>query len=404
MPEDDDPVHIRIDGAMATLLAQLGPDRYDPCMVTNRKGKNILFTKANKAIYGTLKAALLFWEKLSGTLKEWGYVANPYDSCTMNKMIDGKQCTILWHVDDRKISHVNPNVVTSILNQLDGEFGGVSPLTVTRGAVHEYFRMTINYSQKGKVKFSMFDYLEDIVANFPDDLKMNRNTATSAADHLFTVSESAVKLIRKQAVIFHQYVAKPLFAVKRARPDIRTANAFLCTRVQHPDVDDWKKLAQVLGYIKDTIFIPQTIGGDGTGSIYWYVDASFAVHHNMKSHTGGMMTFGVGAAISMLTKQKLNTKSSTKAELVGVDDIKLLARPSSARPSKASPRAPAPPTVNSNASVARANSTVTPSNTTTVATSITYLTRIASATSRLLATTRRIQNTHTATVMPYIYP
>ena len=83
--------------------------------------------------------------------------------------------------------------------------------------------------------------------------------------------------------------------------------------------------------------------------------------------------------------------------------IKLLARPSSARPSKGAPRAPAAPTVNSNTSVGRANSTVTTS-TTTVATGIAYLTRIARATSRLLATTRIIQNTHTATVMPYAYP
>ena len=54
--------------------------------------------------------------------------------------------------------------------------------------------------------------------------------------------------------------------------------------------------------------------------MYWYVDASFAVHQNMRSHTGAVVTFGVGAALSMSTKQKINTKSSTEAELVGVDD------------------------------------------------------------------------------------
>jgi hypothetical protein len=54
--------------------------------------------------------------------------------------------------------------------------------------------------------------------------------------------------------------------------------------------------------------------------MYWYVDASFAVHHNMRSHTGGMLTLGDGAAISVSTKQKINTKSSTEAELVAVDD------------------------------------------------------------------------------------
>ena len=180
--------------------------------------------------------------------------------------------------------------------------------------------MTIDYSENKKVKFSMFDYLQDIIANIPEDLRTNRNTTTPAADHLFNSNPASPKLNKKQAETFHHYIAKLLFAAKRARPDIQTAIAYLCTRVQHPDEDDWRKLSRVLGYIQDAIFLPLTIGWDGTGNIYWYVDASFAVHDNMRSHTGAMMTFGIGAAMSMSTKQKLNTKSSTEAELVGVDD------------------------------------------------------------------------------------
>ncbi len=53
----------------------------------------------------------------------------------------------------------------------------------------------------------------------------------------------------------------------------------------------------------------------------WYVDASFAVHPNMRGHTGGSLTMGCGFPISVSNKQKLNTKSSTESELVGVDDM-----------------------------------------------------------------------------------
>ena len=53
----------------------------------------------------------------------------------------------------------------------------------------------------------------------------------------------------------------------------------------------------------------------------WYIDASFAVHPNMRGHTGGCMTMGRGFPISVSTKQKLNTKSSTESEFVGVDDM-----------------------------------------------------------------------------------
>ena len=54
-----------------------------------------------KALYNTLRAARLFWERLSAKLLEEGFTPNPYDSCTVNKMINDKQCTIVWHIDIR---------------------------------------------------------------------------------------------------------------------------------------------------------------------------------------------------------------------------------------------------------------------------------------------------------------
>ena len=81
--------------------------------------------------------------------------------------------------------------------------------------------------------------------------------------------------------------------------------------MKNPDEDDERKLIRVLGYLKETLHIPLVLGTDGSNNVYWYVDASFAVHKDMKSHTGGVMTLGQGAVISMSTKQKLNTKSST---------------------------------------------------------------------------------------------
>ena len=54
---------------------------------------------------------------------------------------------------------------------------------------------------------------------------------------------------------------------------------------------------------------------------YWFADSSFAVHPDFESHTGGSFTFGFGSPINASAKQKLNTRSSTEAELVGADDM-----------------------------------------------------------------------------------
>jgi hypothetical protein len=98
----------------------------------------VLYVELKKALYGTMRAALLFWKLLTSKLIAWGFEVNPYDWCVANKTINGKQCTIVWHVDDLKISHVDPEVVSDIIKQLEGEFAKEAPLTINRGKSHDY--------------------------------------------------------------------------------------------------------------------------------------------------------------------------------------------------------------------------------------------------------------------------
>ena len=78
---------------------------------------------------------------------------------------------------------------------------------------------------------------------------------------------------------------------------------------------------RLMKYLNGTRDLKLTLSVDNLQSIKWHVDASFAVHPDFKSHTGGTMTFGRGSAQSISKKQKLNTRSSTEAELVGADDV-----------------------------------------------------------------------------------
>jgi hypothetical protein len=112
-----------------------------------------------------------------------------------------------------------------------------------------------------------------------------------------------------------------LYLSQRARPDICTAVSFLCGWLTHPDQDDYKKLARVLKYLDSTVDMPLVLAADDAGKIRWWVDASYAVHADMKSHTGGTLSLGKGSIYSTSTKQKLVTQSSTKAEVIGVHDV-----------------------------------------------------------------------------------
>jgi hypothetical protein len=142
-----------------------------------------------------------------------------------------------------------------------------------------------------------------------------------AANHLFNVDQKAQKLDTSKKEFFHHVVAQLLFLCKRARPDIQTAVSFLCTRVQFPDVDDYKKLARVIKYLRGTFTLPLRLEADSLQYAQWWVDASYAVHPDMKSHTGGILSLGKGAIYGTSTRQEINAKSSTEAELIRVAEV-----------------------------------------------------------------------------------
>ncbi len=171
----------------------------------------------------------------------------------------------------------------------------------------EYLGMTLDYTSKNKVKISMYEYVDKMLTELPAD--MNGAATTPAANHLFNVSPDAKKLPEATAQRFHHLVAKLLYLSRRTRQDIQTAVAFLCTGVQSPDEDDYKKLTRVMQYLRCTRELTLTIepGVDAK----WWVDSSYAVHPDMRSHSGIMMSLGKGVAYSTSCKQKLNTKSST---------------------------------------------------------------------------------------------
>ena len=210
--EMDELVHMKLEGEIALLLIRL--DLPYKQFLTYHHGKLVIYTELNKALYGTLQAALLFGRNLSGFLIEkLGFEANPYDFCIVNKIIDGSQCTIGWHVYDLKISHVDSNVNRDILTILQKEYGKEAPIPSTMGKVHKYLRMTIYYSTPGKVVFRMEDYIDCLISECPEDL-LKGNPTSPAANHLFDINPKCEKLSSVKADEFHHLVAKLLYLAK----------------------------------------------------------------------------------------------------------------------------------------------------------------------------------------------
>ncbi len=172
----------------------------------------------------------------------------------------------------------------------------------------------------------IYDTLKKAQAKFFGDefvevKKRSKSQLTAAPENLFVINEECNKLTTSQREVFHSCVAKALYFAKRARPDILPSISFLTKRVKEPDVEDWVKLVHMVTYLQKTQEMPLVLSADGSDCLYWYADSAFAVHADMKSHTGAGLTLGRGFAIIISTGQKLNTSSSTYAELVAVSDV-----------------------------------------------------------------------------------
>ena len=153
-------------------------------------------------------------------------------------------------------------------------------MTIHKGKVHDYLGIKLGHHESGKVKMDTTDYLKNILDDLPR--KYLGKTITSAENHLFEVNKTTLKLSERDTQSLHTIVDKLMLLYKRERPDILTGVAFLTTQVRDPRKDDDKKLGHIINYLSKTRDLVLTLESDCTGTVKWWVEAAFAVHHDMK--------------------------------------------------------------------------------------------------------------------------
>ena len=122
----------------------------------------------NKAVYGLLRSALLFYKHPVAALEKYGFKVNPHDPCVANADINSSQMTVTWHVNDLKVSHKDPFEITKFVEYLFSVYG--EKLMVKYGKVHDYLGCDYNISTPGAVKVSMIKYSRKTLGDFPEKI------------------------------------------------------------------------------------------------------------------------------------------------------------------------------------------------------------------------------------------
>ena len=147
------------------------------------------------------------------------------------------------------------------------------------------------------------------------------NRTVNGKQHTATCTWHIDNLISK-AKVFHTFIMKGMFLCERGRQDI--SRKYISG---YPNYwAKWRrrlvKINQDYDFLKATQNYVASMSVDDTQSIKWHVDAAFAVHKDYKSHTRAtLLVLAKGIICFVSTKQKVNTRSLTEAQLVSVDDI-----------------------------------------------------------------------------------
>ena len=170
---------------------------------------------------------MLWYNLFSDTLKKMGFKINPYNQCVTNKEIDGKQCIIVWYLDNLKVLRMYTEVVRGILNLIVSNFE--VDLEIMIGKNHMYLRTDITFTYEGTVDIRIVEYIREAIKEFGVDIITSINTPRMMT--LSEVKEDSKLMGAEKHDTYHHIVSKLLHAAKRCRLEIQLAVSFLCTRL-----------------------------------------------------------------------------------------------------------------------------------------------------------------------------
>ena len=309
--DDTQEVWLYIDSELTPLIVKWKPEFKK---FVHKDGS--IVCKVLKGMYGLVQAAILFYRKLTGHLERHGFQKNPLDKCVMNRTIDGKQITILIHVDDLLVLAVEVELLHSVRDILLEEFEKIEWKIANE---FTYLGMLLQKVNNGFV-LSMQYYIEQTLDFYTSGNADRLKTYVTPAKTDLYAEEGELVTTMAEMEKFYTTVAKLLYLGKRTRPEVLLAVQYLCTRVKNRTTGDFKKLERVLGFLKLTKKRKRFIDNSPFDRVSLYIDAAFGCYSDGKGQAGCCAMLNKTLVNEITKKLKMVTKDATDSELVALSN------------------------------------------------------------------------------------
>ena len=281
-----------------------------------------LLVEIRKSLYGLPEAAQLWYEYLSGALRNGGYTSCPYDPCLFIRRKGSDVSMIGIYVDDCLHIYKGEGMKRDLYAALrDANLQGLKVEELKPGSPISFLGLNIMRSKENMdIKVNQFGYLANILEEYEEDFENLRPQPNPSDENVFRPNYSEGDL---EPVPMSNHLSK-LMKIRylvRTRPDIELTCAALCTRSRNPTKGDEKYLNKLLKYLSDTKLHGIIIKETDLQLIVWF-DAGFGIHIDRKSHSGHLVCFGdTGIRVPIhwrSIKQKVVATSSSEAELIAM--------------------------------------------------------------------------------------
>ena len=295
-PQDVTPLFVTIDDTISDIINHPRGQHY----------------RVGKYIYGLPDAGKAYYDAYAEHLQEHHYTRSKSDPCLFIK-ISTTETTYIWtHVDDTFIASNNQIAINDFHIIMQKKF----KITIEEN-VTSYLGINIQQLPNGSVILTQPKLLHTIIKEHqhllpkkPANNPMKAPTTPTKIDTDKPIDTS----------IYLHLLGSLMYMIK-SRPDINTAVSFASTKSKKPTEADYNALLHIVSYLSNTttLGVIYKRGPSHTKTklkLTCYVDASYLIHSDSKSHTGYTMSFGnEGTFYTKSSKQKLMATSSTHAEM-----------------------------------------------------------------------------------------
>eukprot|EP01036_Dinobryon_divergens_P034190 gene34190-44172_t len=305
-------VHMRIPPYLARLFVPVYMQLQNRDISDYLEKDGSLIVKIKKALYGLVESARLWYDHLCATLLSIGYKVSQFDRGLFFKDTDTGKSLICLHVDD-VLQSTNSNALNEeLIKHLRTTYKDINIQTGDK-IFYLGLQLDVNSRQRS-IEISQPGYVADLLKEFPVD----KVSVSPAADNLFDTSSEGQPV---DTTAYASKLMKLSYLAKRTRPDILLAVSFLAMRMKNPNHYDSSKLQRIYEYLAKTQDYTFTLKPSSFRILAW-VDASYAVHTDGRSHTGILIGFGGhrGLVYFRSSVQRLVSDSSTYAELIAQHD------------------------------------------------------------------------------------